>query len=138
MFNIVDFPPGFGECTFCKLHDCGVNEEGEQYWLHSAIELDKGGSIVIGYKCAKLMADNMNITVKVVEKQILLTPSDEQIGDFVRKAISVYGPSPILPMIEAQINGDRESLKRILDDKGVKYFKGASDEVLADLVAKND
>lgn len=89
MFSIVNYPPGFGECTFCKKHDCGVNEEGEQYWMHSGIELDQGGNIVIGYKCVKLMADNMNITVKVVEKPIHLTPTDEQIGDFVRKAVNL-------------------------------------------------
>lgn len=151
MYNINPFPPPFGVCSICQKHDCGVSPEGEK-WIQIPLELFIGGDIHIGYNCIKSMSDNMGITQEVVEREVLLTPTDEQIGDYVRKSLYKQAVNDLL---DKQLNegtnafisvarldsaslDNREKLKRILDEKGVKYFKGASDEVLAELVAKND
>lgn len=92
MWQIINHPPQpFGECTLCKRHSCGeyTDENGlkRQRWVYTPLEMDKGGNLVIGYKCIENMADNLGITKKVIEKVIKEPPTVEEAFSVIGKVI---------------------------------------------------
>lgn len=83
MWDKLEYPPQpFGQCSVCSRHECGdVIEDGvkKQRWLHLPIELDKGGRLVIGYQCVRGMSEDLGVAVRVVEREVKVQPSDEQV-----------------------------------------------------------
>lgn len=84
-WQIINVEPAFGVCDQCKKHDCGIID-GQHKWIMTGIYDRSGDSIIIGYRCVEIWASNLGISREVVEQTVLLTPTDEQIGDYVRKA----------------------------------------------------
>lgn len=133
MWTMMEIPPQpFGECSLCKRHTCGdyTDEDGvpRQKWLHTPIELDKGGNLVIGYQCAKSMTDELGITKTVVEVERQLEPTDQHILSYIHKSIGQENP------FQAEIDRinalDRGNLKAYLTQHNVEFTPQWGDDKL--------
>lgn len=91
-WQILNSEPAYGVCDQCKKHDCGIIE-GEHHWILTSIYDKSGDAIVIGFKCVELWAANLGISKEVIEKDVFLPPTDEQIADYVRKALTAISDS---------------------------------------------
>jgi hypothetical protein len=137
MWNIIEMPPQpFGECSICKRHTCGeyTDEEGEQRqkWLHTPIELDRGGNLVIGYQCVKSMTDQLGLTKEIVEVEKHIEPKDEHIVRLIRKLIDNQriDADPLQADVD-YINGlERPELKVYLSEQKVQFVAQWGDEKL--------
>jgi hypothetical protein len=116
MYTVNPFPPPFGVCSICQKHDCGVSPDGEK-WIQIPLELFIGGDIHVGYKCIKSMSDNLGIAQEIVEREVLLTPTVEQIGEYVRKAVF---QDPMKEFNEREVRIKQSDILHTLDRNGLK------------------
>jgi hypothetical protein len=109
-----------------------------------------GDAIVIGYKCVELWANNLGISLQVIEKEKPTPPTDEQISEFVRNALlgpHTAGPSYTHSFKVETLTGDqliqeiekmtREELKIWLTSNDIPFAKNLSDDKLRELVTEH-
>lgn len=136
MYNVNEYPPPFGVCSICHQHTCGTSAEGEK-WIQIPLELFVGGDIHIGYGCIKSMSDNLGVTVNIIETEVLLTPTVEQIGDYVRKVVNDHvkvgtiEPSHILHTL------DRNGIKQWMTDHDIVFVPQWGEERLREEALKH-
>lgn len=141
MWTILEIPPQpFGECSICRRHQCGEYEEDgvkKQKWLHTPIEMDKGGQLVIGYQCAKSMSDNLGITKEIIEKPVHMEPTDEHIVQYIRRSIDrqpvEQGADPLQANIDHINKMDKAQLKAYLAEQKVEFAPQMGEDKLRQL-----
>lgn len=130
MWTMLEIPPQpFGECSLCKRHTCGEykDEDGtiKQKWLHTPIELDRGGQLVIGYQCVQTMSEELAITKRVVEVEKHIEPTDEHIVNYIRKSIDRQPVEQGKDVLQANIDHimqmDKTQLKAYLAEQKVEF-----------------
>lgn len=130
MWTMMEIPPQpFGECSLCKRHTCGEykDEDGvtRQKWLHSPIELDRGGNLVIGYQCVQTMSEELGITKRIVEVEKHIEPTDEHIVNYIRKSINRQPVGEGKDVLQANIDHimqmDKGQLKAYLAEQKVEF-----------------
>lgn len=139
MWTILEVPPQpFGECSICKRHDCGEykTEDGEtkQKWLHTPIEMDRGGQLYIGYNCGKSMCDEFGLSKQVVKETTTRPPTDDEVLAYIRSSVDrkqvTTGADPLQANID-YINGmDRAALKAYLAEQKIEFVAQWGDDKL--------
>lgn len=146
MWDVLTVEPAHAVCDQCGKHDCGI-VDGEHKWIRTGIQDRYGDPIIIGYKCVELYAQNLGMTKEIIEKEIPVPPTDEQIERVVvsiKDMLSglIFGDPEPMPDDDTAY-GDyedivgrmsKDELKAFLKENEVKFFNGADEETLRKLV----
>jgi hypothetical protein len=140
-WQIINVEPAYGICDQCKRHECGI-VDGKHKWVMTGIYDKSGDAIVIGYKCVELWAANLGISREVVEKEVQVKPTEEQLLAFIQRVIN--GTSSILPRIDNDMlvgetgrQTERKEMKALLTEHNVPFAKNVSDDKLRELVSQH-
>lgn len=122
---ILNTEPAYGICDQCKQHTCGI-VDGQHKWVQTGIYDRSGDAIVIGYGCVELWAANLGISREIVVKEQLRPPTEEEMSAYLRNLIAMVN--------KKAENMTRDEMKTWLDQNGISYFKGITDDKLRELV----
>lgn len=143
MWDVIEVPPQpFGECSLCKRHTCGEYKDEEtgatlQKWMHTQIELDRGGKLVFGIQCVESMSDQLSITKKVIEKHVTAEPTDEHILMYIRRSLERQpvgeGKDTLSANEEYVASMTKEQLKAYLAEQKVEFKPQMGEDKLREL-----